>query len=223
MPSEMDPLDFVDADYQSARKQSTATGAGGVQRPPSREELDAQVTDVQAELARLRQEQEALEREKAALEETRRRQNEWKQGREEMVHNLTRGIGLLEEMEFNARQEAEQLNKTITGLRDALNKVQAISEESWTKDNYQVEITKALTTLENARMEWNSARLKHPRLSAPAEAVQSTPAGAAPQPFASAAELARMDFFDLCRIGFALTWPVALAAAGILLALIIRK
>ena len=80
-----------------------------------------------------------------------------------MIHNLTRGLGLLEEAEFNARRDAEQMVKTIADFRDALDKIQAIHDETWTKENFQIELTRALTTIENARMEWNSARLKFPR------------------------------------------------------------
>ena len=54
--------------------------------------------------------------------------------------------------------------KTIADFRDALDKIQAIHDETWTKENFQLELTRALTTIENARMEWNSARLKLPAL-----------------------------------------------------------
>ncbi len=87
------------------------------------------------------------------MEETRRRQREFQTGRLEMVQNLTRGLGLLEEAEFTARRDAEQMAKALGDLRDALGKVQAINEESWTHDSFNVELTRALTTLENARME----------------------------------------------------------------------
>src|SRR4030095_4486166 len=102
-----------------------------------------------------------------ALEETRRRQAEFQTGREEMVQSLTRGIGLLEEAEFNTRRDADQMAKALTDLRDALSKVQSIHEEAWNKENFSVELTRALTTLENARMEWNASRLKFSLLSGP--------------------------------------------------------
>lgn len=220
MAQGLDPSEFVDTDYEAARREG-ATGARGsdTARAPTREEVDAQATDLQAELARLKQAQEQLERERAQLDETKRRQTEWKTGREEMIHALTRGIGLLEEAEFSARQEAEQTSKSIGGLRDALAKVQAVSDETWTKDNFQVEMTKALTTLENARMEWNSARLKHAVLSgkpAAPEALAGKPEAPGPTP------LAQMKFLELCRLGLALTWPVALVLAVVALALLAR-
>ena len=84
------------------------------------------------------------------------------------------GVGLLEEAEFAARREAEQMVKTLGDFRTALAKIQAIHDEAWTKENFQIELTRALTTIENARMEWNSARLKLPVL-----AGENKPAAAA--------------------------------------------
>jgi chromosome segregation ATPase len=224
MATSLDSSDFVDAEYQEGRRAPaaapTTTQSAAPQRAPTREEVDAQVTDVQAELARLKQAQEQLERERAALEETKRRQAECRTGREEMTHSLTRGIGLLEEAEFSARQEAEQMAKAIAGLRDALTKVQAIAEESWNADNFQVEMTRALTTLENARMEWNSARLKFHLLSSPAVAA-TTPEAAKPEA-KPAPTLAEMDLLSLARLGLALTWPLALCVLILVITLLIR-
>jgi hypothetical protein len=168
----------------------------------------------------LKRAQEELERERAGLEELRRRQNEFQTGRQEMLQNLTRGVGLLEESEFAARREAEQMVKTLGDFRMALDKIQAIQDESWTKENFQIELTRALTTIENARMEWNSARLKMPLLAGenqPAAATDKTPPPPAPP------SLAEMSFGQLCRIGLALTWPlllIALTALGVFIALL---
>ena len=62
------------------------------------------------------------------------------------------------------------MSKTLAELRDALAKIQGINEESWSKENLNVELTRALTVIENSRLEWNAARLKFPVLSAPPHA-----------------------------------------------------
>jgi hypothetical protein len=204
MASDYDASEFVDGDFQAHK--SPYGGAAQSLRAPTREEVDSKVAQAQQELAEKRRELEECERKRTALEETRRRQMEFETGRQEVVHHLTRGVGLLEEAEFNARRDAEQMAKALSGFRDALSKVQAIREESWTKENLEVELTRALTVLENARMEWNSARLKVPVLSGsalqnPPEAVQAkTP------PLMSGE-----SFGQLCRAGLALTWPLAIA------------
>src|SRR5262245_59375779 len=156
MSNEFDASEFIDDDFQAARKAPSgvaanpfAVPAGEASRAPSREEVDSKVGETQNKLAELKRIQQELERERDALEETRRRQLEFTAGRQEMVQNLTRGVGLLEEAEFAARRDAEQMAKALAELREAQDKVQAIHEETWTKDNLHVELTRALTVVEN--------------------------------------------------------------------------
>jgi hypothetical protein len=214
MPAEFDSSEFVDPDYQPVPGGSVAPTSG---RPPSREELDTKVGITQHRLAELKRAQELLERERAALEEARRRQNELQTGRQEIIQALTRGVGLLEESEFNFRRDAEQMLKTLGDLRDSLLKVQGIQQETWTKDDYEIQLTRALTTIENARMEWNSARLKWPMLSETGDRP-SAPATKSP-PWPTIAN--HGEGGSLWRLGLALTWPLALIGAGILGALIL--
>ena len=227
MASPFDESDFVDTEFQAAQKTAYAAASqlevtlpAPLNRPPSRAELDAQVGDAQQRIAGLKRAQEELERERAALEEARRRQLEFQTGREEMTQHLVRGIGLLEEAELAARRDGEQMAKTLADMRDALAKVQGIQQETWTKENVKVELTRALTTLENSRMEWNSARIKWPLLTGAAGD------GSAPNAAPSAnitSSLADKSFFELCRLGLALTWPVLLAGMAIVLTLLLRK
>src|SRR5689334_15999258 len=120
MASQHDPSDFVDSDFDASRQSSstapgtvTASAAGAGGRALSREEVDAKVSEAQLKLAELKRAQETLERERASLEETRRRQIEFQTGRGEMLQSLTRGLTLLQEAEFAARLEAEQMAKAI--------------------------------------------------------------------------------------------------------------
>ncbi len=215
MAGEYDSTEFVDTDFTTQKSPFAA---------PTREDVDRRVVDAQQKLVALKRAQEELERERAGLEELRRRQGEFQTGRQEIVQQLTRGLGLLEEAEFVARRDAEQMVKTVGDFRAALMKVQAIHDEAWTKENFQIELTRALTTIENARMEWNSARLKLPVLAGenkPTASVSqnSTPVSAAPS-------LADLSFGQLCKIGLAMTWPlllVALGALGIFIAILARK
>src|SRR4051812_8582262 len=222
--SDFDPADFVDDDFQ-AQKMGASTPAASASmssRAPTREEVDSKVVDAQKRLAELKRAQEDLERERAALEETRRRQMEFQNGRQEMIHNLTRGLGLLEEAEFTARRDAEQMAKTLTDFRDALSKIEVVREETWTKDNFNVELTRALTAIENGRMEWNTARLKFPLLSGEKENSAVTGQPSAPEQL----PLSHHSFGELCRIGLALTWPlmvVALAALGVFAAIFLSR
>jgi len=230
MGGDLDHSDFVDPDYPVGRRPAasptiSAIGnpAAGVPRPPSREEINQQVTATQQALVELRRKQEELERERNSLEEARRRRLEYEQGREEMLAHLTRGIGLLTDAEETARRDAEQMARTLGELRSALEKVTALNEASWTAENYSLELTRALTTLENARMEWNSARLKWPVLAAPPPSQEAP--GLVPESSGPARLLESRSPAEWARLGLALTWPVALAvlAVGVVLALVLSR
>jgi hypothetical protein len=221
MATEFDASEFVDDDFQAARKLGhTAPLTAAAERAPTRDEVDSKVGDMQSKLAELKRAQQELERERASLEEVRRRQTEFTTGRQEMLEHLTRGIGLLEEAEFAARRDAEQMGKTLADFRDALAKVQSINEENWARDNLTVELSRANTTIENARMEWNSARLKFPVLDG---ALQPPPdaagpmAAEAPPPF-----MQPRSYAEMCKMGLALTWPIVLVALAIFIVLLLR-
>jgi hypothetical protein len=221
MPTQFDASDFVDSDFQPSRKTGYATMTSSSNndssRAPTREEVDSRVGETHTKLAELKRAQEELERERASLEELRRRQMEFQTGRDEMLQNLTRGLGLLQEAEFAARRDAEQMSKALSELNEALQKTQNINEQTWNKENLNVELTRALTTIENARMEWNSARLKFPVLSgALAAETEGSPKNSAQPMFAT------QSFGQLFKLGLALTWPLVLLGLGIFLMLLLR-
>jgi hypothetical protein len=219
MATEYDATEFVDTDFLT-HKSPPATGA--ILRAPTREEVDVKATETQQKIAELKRAQEALERERGALEELRRRQNEFQTGRAEVIQNLTRGLGLLEKAELAARRDAEQMAKALYGMRSALDQVQTVHEETWTKDNFNVELTRALTTIENARMEWNSAQLKFPVFSGQAQNADGATDAGEPRP----SPFANLSFGQLCRLGLAFTWPlalVALLALGVLVTLLLVR
>lgn len=227
MAGEYDSTEFIDTDFLAQKSGYAAASSGASPaRAPHPDDVNRKVVEAQQKLVELKRAQEELERQRAGLEELRRRQNEFHTGRDEVVQNLTRGLGLLEEAEFAARRDAEQMVKTVESFRDALAKVQAIHEEAWNKENFQVELTRALTTIENARMEWNSARLKIAALAGETKnAAAPLDQPAAPTPAAVPA-LAELPFGRLCKLGLALTWPllvVALGALGVFIAILLHK
>jgi hypothetical protein len=215
MAGQHDSSEFIDTDF-TARKPAFAA--------PTRDDTERKVVEAQQKLVELKRAQEELERERAGLEELRRRQTEFMTGRQEIIQQLTRGLALLEDAEFASRRDTEQMVKTIGDFREALAKVQAIHDEAWTKENFQVELTRGLTAVENARMEWNSARLKVPVLAGEARTTATAETNSAPA--AASSSLADLGFGQLCKIGFAFTWPlllVALGALGVFIAILLRK
>jgi hypothetical protein len=223
MAPNYDSSDFVDEDFQAHKSPPEGSGFASLPpRAPTREEMDLKVSEAQQKLAELKRAQEELERERAGLEETRRRQREFHTGRDEMMQHLTRGLALLEKAEFDARRDAEQMKMVIAEFRTASAALETISEESWTKESFPTELSRALATVENARMEWNAARLRFPLLASAAEA----PAPEGEQPAAPASLIQGHSLGQLCKLGLALTWPlatVALLALGLMLFLALRR
>jgi hypothetical protein len=212
MPAPFDATEFVDTEFEAHKTLGVpaAAPAALAARATGAEEVSQKMLEAQGKIAELKRAQEELERQQAALAETRRRQDEFQRGREEMIIHLTRGVGLLEEAEFAARRDAEQMARTLIEFRDALGKLQAIREEHWKQDQLSAELTRALTTIENARMEWNSARLKFTMLTSETATAPATGQTRA----APATGLTGLGLVELCRLGLALTWP--LAAVGLL-------
>lgn len=224
MAAEFDASEFVDREFEVAQRSFRGSAAptmtampDDASRAPTREDVENKVGDLHQKLAELKRAQGDLERERTALEETRRRQNEFATGRQEVIHNLTRGIALLEEAEFAARRDAEQMSRTLEELRDSLKKVQGINEQLWTKESFQVELTRANTTVESARMEWNSSRLKWPILSG------EQPPKAKENASSSQGLLGQKSFAELAQLGLAFTWPILIGIVALIVTLLIRR
>jgi len=228
MPSKFDESDFVDRDLEAAHETAAPDPEPNPLQedpttPPSTEELNERVSETQHKLAELKQMQEELERERTEIEEARKRRSELSTGREEMVQNLTRGIGLLEEAELSSGRTAEQLSRTVADLRTSLDKINLINEEEWTDENWSVELTKALTTIENSRMEWNGARLKWPLLDGETDYAPGVAATSQPVQTPERQGLDQLSFWQLSKLGLAFTWPLVLVGVAVVILLLLSR
>ena len=208
-----DGPDLLEEDFPATAKGATLVNE-------DREELDDQASSLQTQLANLNRARDKLEREKATVEESRRRFSEFQTGREEMLHELTRSLGLLEEAQLDAQRDAEQMARSMDDLRDALGKVDALVEVDTHDEDWKVLLTRNLTTIENARMELNSARLKWTLLSGLRD-DEGQGLAAPAQPSQTGLPMPK-SFAQLCLWGLALTWPVLLIGAVITAVLLLR-
>lgn len=208
-----DGPDLLEEDFPATAKGATLVNE-------DHEELDDQVSTLQTQLANLNHARDKLEREKATVEESRRRFSEFQTGREEMLHELTRSLGLLEEAQLDAQRDAEQMTRSMDDLRNALTKVDSLVEVDTHDEDWKVLLTRNLTTIENARMELNSARLKWTLLSGIRD-DESQDFTAPVQPGQTGLPLPK-SFGQLCLWGLALTWPVLLIGAAITVVLLLR-
>lgn len=203
--------EFVDPDY-------SPEGHRAEKAAPTRQQLNDQLTAKQQELTRLTQTHEEIERQIQALEERRRRRADFSHGLDEMRQNLARAIGLLEKAELAAKRESERLGQSLTGLRAAEASLEPLDETAWTASNWEVELNRGLTVVETARLEYHAACQKFAVL----DGSGGTPGGAVEVD----APFSRWPTMALLRLGFALTWPLAVAAilgVGLLAVLAFRK
>lgn len=220
MASDYDTTEFVDTEVQSNAAPEPAGENSAIDDPaPSQEDLDGHASDVQTKLAKLKRKRDQLEEERNQVEDARRRRAELTQSHQELLHHLTRGVTIVEEEAIKAQREAEHSTKILSGLRTSLEAIKQIDQSKWSKTDWMVELTKAQTAVDTARHEWNAARLKYERLDSVADEAVRQPDGTMPAP-----KLSLMDqsFGQLCRLGFALTWPIAAAILAVLLVMLFR-
>lgn len=125
-----------------------------------KDEVETQVARAAEELERLRQRQEDLEREKHDLEDLRRMQDEYQQGKREMIEQLSQSLLKLEKDELRAEQTRDLLASTRRNFKVMLENIKALGDESWTDEQFREELGKARMIIEDARMEFNKSRAK---------------------------------------------------------------
>lgn len=170
---------------------------------------------IDQELIALQKRAQKLESERSAIEEKRRRQNEYRHGRKEMDGNFIRGIGLLQEEIIRAKRSVHLMENTLQSFSELQKKVQCLNEEDWTKDRYDDELSRALTVLENARMEWNSALVKIPVLDRAKSGNAFTNKESSLDN--SSRSLLDMPSGEIMKMSIWLFWPLLLIAAILLL------
>jgi DNA repair exonuclease SbcCD ATPase subunit len=169
----------------------------------SPEHLDSQVQKAQEQLVQLKRQQEQIEKQKRELEELSRRQEELERGRSDMTDKLTRSLVVLEREAYDSQKKLEQLRAMRESFGQHLELIEAIDPKSWNSTELHKELSRALSTVDDARTEFSQQRS---RLQA-----SGGNAGDAQLPEV-APELAEMNggrsLFQWVQIGFALSLPL---------------
>ena len=124
----------------------------------SAENLDSHVQKAQEQLLQLKRQQEQIEKQKRELEELSRRQAELENGRTEMADKLTRALVVLEREAYSAQNRLEQIRATRESFTQHLESVEAIDPRSWNPSDLHKELSRALSTVDDARTEYGEQR-----------------------------------------------------------------
>lgn len=128
------------------------------EEPLSPEHLDSQVQKAQDQLLQLKRQQDQIEKQKRELEELSRKQEELERGRAEMGDKLTRSLVVLEREAYDAQKRLEQLRSMRESFGQHLELIEAIDPKSWNPGDLHKELSRALSTVEGARVEYTQQR-----------------------------------------------------------------
>src|SRR5881392_4260124 len=124
----------------------------------SAENLDSHVQKAQEQLLQLKRQQEQIEKQKRELEELSRRQEELDRGRADRIDKLTRSLVVPEREAYNAQKRLEQLRTTRESFGQHLELIEAIDPKSWNPADLHKELSRALSTVDDARTEYSEQR-----------------------------------------------------------------
>lgn len=170
----------------------------------SPEHLDSQVQRAQEALLSLKRQQDQIEKQKRELEELSRRQEELEKGRSEMSDKLTRSLVILEREAYDTQKKLEHLRATRESFGQHLEMIEAIDPKSWNPAELHKELSRSLSTVEDARTEFSQQRS---RLQAADEADGEVSLPDAARDVVDLNNGGR-PFFQWVQIGFAVTLPL---------------
>jgi chromosome segregation ATPase len=182
--------------------------------PKDADRLDDEVQRAQEQLLSLKRQQEQIERQKRELEELSRKQTELDAGRADLMEKLTRGIVVIDRETQETQRRYEQLVNTRESFQKHLAVLDVINPKAWDKSALPRELSKALTELDEARVEYERGRSRI-NAEAPADPVD------AGQDIGAEFDAAGQGFAYWFKAGLAFTLPLTLAALLIFIGLLL--
>jgi predicted RNase H-like nuclease (RuvC/YqgF family) len=169
----------------------------------SPELLDTQVQKAQEQLLQLRRQADLIEKQKRELEELSRRQEELERGRAEMSDKLSRSLVILEREGYDCQKKLEQIRTTHESFTQHLQLLESIDPKSWNPSELPKELSRALSTVDDARTEFSQQRSR-------LEASGGGEAGEMDLPEVTSATsgLGGKSFTQWMQIGFAVSLPL---------------
>jgi chromosome segregation ATPase len=179
----------------------------------SAEHLDSQVQKAQDQLLQLKRQQEQIEKQKRELEELSRKQEELDRGRAEMSDKLSRSLVILEREAYDTQKKLDQLRATRESFGQHLELIEAIDPKSWNPAELNKELSRALSTVDDARTEFSQQRSR-------LQAEEGSSDVGLPEAAPDVADMLNegSDFSHWVKIGFAFSLPLILFGVAALIA-----
>lgn len=168
----------------------------------SPELLDSQVQKAHEQLLQLRRQAEVIEKQKRELEELSRRQEELERGRAEMTDKLSRSLVILEREGYDSQKKLEQIRATHESFTQHLQLLESIDPKSWNPADLPKELSRALSTVDDARAEFSQQRSRLEAGTSDASEIDL------PEVTAGGSGLSAKSFMDWVQIGFAVSLPL---------------
>jgi len=169
------------------------------------EDLGEEVQKTNTELEKLKRQLEDIEKQKLRLEELKKRQDELEVGRSEMADKLTRSLVTVQREAEEAQKRLEQLNSIHNSFTQHLRYIEAINPKAWGALDLPKELSKALSAVEDARVEFMKAQAKIAVEASPDLPVSSGLATSFDQEYGFPEE---RGFKYWAKSGFAFTLPL---------------
>src|SRR5439155_8505085 len=128
------------------------------EEPLSPEHLDSQVQKAPDQLLQLKRQQDQIEKQKRELEERSRKEEELERGRAEITDKLTRSLVILEREAYDAQKRLEQVRAMRESFGQHLELIEAIAPKTWNPADLHKELSRALSTVDDARTEYSEQR-----------------------------------------------------------------
>jgi hypothetical protein len=169
----------------------------------SPEHLDSQVQKAQEQLQQLRRQAEQIEKQKRELEELSRRQEELERGRAEMTDKLSRSLVILEREGYDSQKKLEQIRATHESFTQHLQLLESIDPKSWNPAELPKELSRALSTVDDARTEFSQQRSRLEAGTGEASEIDLPDVTSGTMGLAGG-----RSFLQWMQIGFAVTLPL---------------
>lgn len=137
-------------------------------------------------------------------------ETEFFQSRDDVVLRLERCLETLQGLEDDLARQSGQVTRSRKDVIAALDQVTAIREEDWDSEAIDSEYAHAMRVIDDARMEWKRCALRWPEIKRGQEADPLRLEDGSGAPLAGI-PLTQHNMAYLCRMGFAMTWPIGLA------------